>query len=123
MGGKVECVICDMKKYKLDYYNKLKTFFDGLKEFKEIRNQFAHYKGDFPNEPILDIFTLTYVETDETGMERMRTISYTDTDIQIFVDKFASINGALAALWMHLKKEFDAISGVHPFVYPSTHTD
>ena len=120
MGGKIECVICDMQKYKPNYYNALKSYFDGLEEFKEVRNHFAHYKGDFPDEPDLRKINLAYIEEDETGAERMRYITYADSDIEIFVAKFSSINGALAAPWMQLKKEFDAISGVHPFVYLST---
>ena len=120
MGGKIEKVVCDMKKYKPAYYDVLKGYFDGLAEFKEVRNNIAHHKGNFPNDPDLDVFEMLFVRHDENNVERIAFISYTDEQIEGFIERFYNINGALSALWMKLKQEFDLLSENHPFVYPST---
>lgn len=117
MGGKINNVICDMKKYKPDYYTEFKAAFDGLEEFRLVRNDIAHNKGDFPNDPDLSIFRITFVERDNSGIEALMYKDYTHTYIQESIGRFAKINGELSALWIRLYRE----SGgqMSPFVHPS----
>ena len=120
MNGKIENVICDIKKYKTAYYNEFKESFDGLEEFRIVRNDMAHNKGDFPNEPDFSIFRVTYVEKDSNGIEAMMYKDYTDTFIQESINRFAKINGDLSALWFRLYKEYGGQNSV--FVHPSIST-
>lgn len=47
MSAKINNVISDIKKYKPDYYSEFKDAFDGLEEFRIVRNDMAHHKGQF----------------------------------------------------------------------------
>jgi len=120
MAAKINNVICDMKKYHLTYYNLFKDAFDGLEEFRIVRNDMSHCKGDFPNSPDLSIFRIVFVEKDENNIERIMYKEYTEQYIEESINRFGIINGKLSALWMRLKKEYDA---VNPFVHPSTLTN
>lgn len=122
MGGKIQNVICDMQKYKPHYYAALKSYFDGLAEFKDVRNDMAHNKGHFEDGVDDAPFILTSVALDENNIERLQRREYSPEYIKDSLDRFSAINGALAALWMKLKIEFDQSSGTHPFVYPTSHT-
>ncbi|MEO8415239.1 MAG: hypothetical protein ABI472_16390 [Ginsengibacter sp.] len=45
MAAKINNAIADMKKYKHDYYLEFKQYFDGLEDFRIIRNDMSHCKG------------------------------------------------------------------------------
>lgn len=127
MGGKVFNVICDIKKYKPDYYLEFKESFDALEEFTNVRNDMAHCKGIFPNAPDLSVFRILFMTpqdpTDKTNKkEAIMFREYKDSDILALVNKFASINNHLGSLMLRLKWEFETGGGTHPFLHPSTHT-
>jgi hypothetical protein len=110
MAAKIDNVIADMKKYKPRYYQEFKTAFDGLDEFRLVRNDMAHSKGDFPNNPDFSIFRVVFVENDSTGNEAVIYREYTVDYIDESIDRFAKINKDLAALWMRLYKEYNGIT-------------
>jgi len=121
MAGKINNVIADLKKYKPNYYTEFKNDLDGLEEFRIVRNDISHYKGDFPNDPDLSIFRIVFVEKDETGIEGIKYREYTDENMAKSFDKFALLNARLSALWFRLSNEFN--SSDHPLAYPPSLTN
>ncbi|HEU5053490.1 MAG TPA: hypothetical protein VFT78_10265 [Hanamia sp.] len=116
MAAKINNVISDIKKYKPTYYLEFKKDFDGLEEFRRIRNDMSHCKGDFVNEPDdLSEFRVTYVDKHESGKEGMKFTIYSEQFIEQSLDRLATINGNLSALWLRLSKEYNSDS--NPFVY------
>lgn len=127
MAAKINNAVCDMKKYKLAYYEEFKEYFDGLQEFKDVRNDMAHCIGKFTDEK-LSVFRITYAaKTDPKNKankdERMMYKDYTSQYIEESLNRFAKINQKLAMLWFRLKYEFDQKSETHPFVHPSANKD
>jgi len=122
MASKINNVIKDLREYKPDYYNEFKEDLNGLEEFRMVRNDMSHCKGDFPNEPDLNIFRIIYPErenkSDKTNLkEFMKYKEYTDAYINESVNRFAILNNHLSALWMRLSYEWNSKN--HPFVNPS----
>jgi hypothetical protein len=117
MAAKINNVIADLKRYKPNYYTEFKKVLDGLEEFRKVRNHMSHCTGDFPYEPDLSIFRITYVDKDEIGIEGMKFTEYTDEFISKTINEFATINGNLSILWNRLSNEF--ASENNPFVHPS----
>lgn len=122
MAGKIECVICDMKKYKESIYNAFKSFFDGLDEFRKVRNDFAHYIGRFEED---GAFRFNYVEkdiVDGVEIEKIAWKKYSETEVSELLDKFSKINGVFFAIWRQLELEFQQSSNKNPFVHLSQDT-
>ncbi len=107
MSAKINNVISDVKKYRPECYIEFKDAFDGLEEFRIVRNDMAHYKGQFKSEDDLSVFKITFVDKDETAQERIYFKEYTSEYIQESVIRFAKINGDLSALWIRLYSEYN----------------
>ena len=120
MAGKINNVIADLKKYKPNYYSKFKNDLDGLEEFRIVRNDMSHCKGDFPNDSDLSIFRIIFIEKDENGIEGIRYKEYTDEYISKSFNNFAILNARLSALWLRLSDDFNSSS--HPLAYPPSLT-
>lgn len=106
MYEKINNAIADLKKYKLPYYQEFKEWFDGLEEFRLVRNDMAHNKGNFPMSPDLSVFRITFVDKDPAdGINKLMYRDYTETYIRESIDRFAKINGNLSALWIRMYKE------------------
>lgn len=114
MAGKINNVIADLKKYKPKYYIEFKTDLDDLEEFRIVRNDMCHCKGDFPNAPDLSVFKIVFVEKNEAGIEGIKNREYTDDYMAKSFDKFALLNAKLSALWFRLSNEFN--SSDHPLL-------
>lgn len=112
MAEKINNVIADIKKYKPNYYLEFKDAFGGLEEFRVVRNEMSHHKGDFVNEPDLKIFRISFIDKDGSGIEHLKFKEYTDDYINQAYTKFARINGDLSALWIRLYTEFNSLN--HP---------
>ena len=120
MAGKINNVITDLKKYKPTYYSEFKKDLDGLEEFRIVRNDMSHCKGDFTNEPDLSVFRIVFVDKDENGIEGIKYREYTTEYIKLCIDNFALLNARLSALWIRLSNEFN--SSNHPLAYPPSLT-
>jgi|GEM_PF-2953068 len=123
MGEKINNVICDMKKYKMEDYILYKEYFDGLEEFRKIRNHAAHDKAEFINkelEPIRFVFLDTEIKGErEWGKYAELSALYIAQSLQ----RFGTINHYLGILWMKYAKEYKNTSNIHPFAHPSTYID
>jgi len=127
MGAKINNAICDLKKYNYDYYLEFKNEFDGLEEFRIVRNDMAHCIGMFPKAPDLSVFKIDFIDKEDkkdklNKNEWFKYKEYTDTYISVSLDRFRDINSKLFSLWMRLSKEFELKTGICPFAYPSNGT-
>jgi len=120
MKNKIDNAICDIKRHNIQYYYEFEEAFNSLDRFREVRNDMAHFKSDFPNGD-LSKFKVVYVEKDAaTGIEGIRSRVYTDAIIIELYNLFAITNARLSALWFRLKAEFD---NTHPLQYPQSDND
>lgn len=125
MAGKINNAISDLKKYKKEYYLEFQNDFEGLEEFRIVRNDMAHYVGLFPNEPDLSVFKIDYIDKDgsrkdvNNKKEYMKNKEYTDQYILESLNRFATINNHLATLWFRLKNEFEFSSNNPPLIHPT----
>ena len=123
MGEKINNVICDMKKYKMDDYILNKEYFDGLEEFRKIRNHVAHDKAEFINKE-LEPIRFAFLDTETKGArEWAKYAELPALYITQSLQRFGTINHFLALLWMKYEKEYYKTSSAHPFAHPSTYTD
>lgn len=120
MAQKINNVIADLKKYKPNYYSEFKKELDSLEEFRIVRNDMSHCKGDFPNELDLSFFRIVFVDKDETGVERIKYKNYTNEYIKQTIDNFAVLNERLFALSVGLSNEFNLSN--HPLADPQSLT-
>lgn len=92
MHNKIEATICDLKKYKADYYKEYKNRLATLWEFKIIRNDLAHYKMtiDKNADPIL--FNLWLISDDVNGKDKLHYKPYTADYLEISLNKFRQLN-------------------------------
>jgi hypothetical protein len=100
LNGKINCATADAKKYQSEYYSKFKEYFDGIEEFRIVRNDILHGKGDFPNEPDLSVYRVLSIKESENGSERLAYTEYTDAIIQSYLERFSNINSGLSILWI-----------------------
>ena len=115
MKNKIDNAICDIKRHNIKYYYEFGDAFNNLEIFREVRNDMAHYKGDFP-ECNLDIFKMVFVEKDPaTNIEGLKARTYTASRIIELYNIFAITNSRLCNLWFRLKDEFDER---HPLAFP-----
>ena len=123
MGEKINNVICDMKKYKMDDYLLNQKYFDGLEEFRKIRNHAAHDKAEFMNKE-LEPIRFTFLDTETKGAKEWG--KYAELPalyITQSLERFGAINHYLGLLWMKYQNEYYKTSNTHPFAHPSTYTD
>ena len=98
------------------YYKEFESSFNSLEKFREVRNDMAHYKSDFPLAPELSAFKMVYVDKDAvTNIEGLKGKIYTEKEIIENYNLFALTNAHLSSLWFRLKIEFDSKN--HPLVY------
>ena len=92
MHNKIEATICDLKKYKLHYYEEYKDRLAILWEFKIIRNDLAHYKMtiDKTADPIL--FNLWLIADDVNSKDKLHYKPYTADYLEISLSKFRQLN-------------------------------
>jgi len=119
MSEKINNTIADLKHYKPNYYQEYQIHLDQLHDFREIRNDMAHYKMDFPNRNNLKEFRIIFIDEDE-GIEGLMQKHYTWDFFIDSLQKFKKLNGVLAGLWMKLKVEYDLLQGEHPLVHPNS---
>src|SRR5262245_61815404 len=62
---KINNAICDLKNYNNNYYLEFKSAFDGLEEFRIVRNDIAHCAGMFPQAPDLSIFKIDFIDKED----------------------------------------------------------
>ena len=99
MGGKIDAVICDMKEYKNADYLQYKEYFDGLTEFRNIRNHAAHDKAEFINEQ-LDTIKFTFLDSEKKGEKPYgKYVNLPDLFIEQSLIRFGKINYYLGFLW------------------------
>lgn len=70
MSEKINNAICDIKIYNNYYYLEFENEFDGLEEFKMVRNDMAHCVGLFPKAPDLSIFRIDFIEKADTTIKK-----------------------------------------------------
>ena len=116
MKNKIDNAICDIKRHNLSYYYEFEQAFNDLDRFREVRNDMAHFKGDFQNGD-LSKFKVLFVDKDlATGIEGIKARIYPEEIIISLYNLFAVTNSRLSSLWMRLKQEFDE---KHPLAFPS----
>lgn len=117
MKQKIDCTIADLKNHKPNYYNEYKDCLDTLDSFRIWRNDFAHYKMNFPNKTNFDSFELLFVD-EEHGFEGLKYKTFTMELFNQGLDNFWKIQKKLAELWMKLKSEYDLSQGL-PLAHPN----
>ena len=127
MSEKINNAICDIKKYNYNYYLEFKNEFDGLEEFRIVRNDMAHCVGMFPKAPDLSVFKIDFIDKEDkkdklNKNEWFRYKEYTETYILESLERFKTINSRLMSLWMVLKTEFDTGIKSPPLVRPTNYT-
>jgi hypothetical protein len=113
MANKIESVICDMKKYRIQHYLNFKDAFDMLNEFRLIRNDICHCKGSFPNPPDLSVFRILYIEKEDPSdkqdkREFFMYRDYTEEFIEKSINDFGKLNNHLGTLWKILYDEWSS---------------
>lgn len=123
MGDKINAVICDMKKYKMDDYLLYKQYFDGLEEFRKVRNHAAHDKAEFINKE-LEPIQFTFLDTESKGArEWAKVADFTALYIEQSLKRFGTINHYLGLLWKDYQDAYYKTSKIHPLAHSSTHSD
>ena len=127
MSEKINNAICDIKKHNYNYYLEFKPTFDGLEEFRIVRNDMAHCVGMFPKAPDLSVFKIDFIDKedkkDKTNKnEWFKYKEYTETYILESLERFKQINWRLFNLWMRLKAEFDSGTKNPPLIHPNSGT-
>lgn len=130
MGEKINNAICDIKDYNNGYYLEFKNEFDGLEEFKIVRNDMAHCVGLFPKAPDLSIFRIDFIDkVDKTIKKDTRNKSdafhykeYDELYINDSLNRFKNINWKLHLLWRRLEQEFQSKQKIEDSSHPSTGT-
>lgn len=125
MAEKINNAVCDIKKYNHDYYLEFKNEFDGLEEFRIVRNDIAHCVGMFPKAPDLSVFKIDFIDKEDkkdkqNKNEWFRFKEYTDVYILESLARFKNINARLFSLWRRLQVEFETTNKSHPLVRPTT---
>ena len=115
MSEKINNAICDLKKYNISYYLEFKKEFDGLEEFRIVRNDMAHCVGMFPKAPDLSIFKIDFIDKEDKKNKQNKNEwfafkEYTEDYILESLERFKNINSRLFSLWRVLQAEFDANS-------------
>jgi len=118
MHEKINCTIADLKNHKPQYYDEYKDYLDKLYSFKEWRNDFCHYKMNFPDKEDLSKFDMVFVD-EEGGIEGVKLRHYTISLYNEAITNFKKLNWKLVQLWMELKKGFDN-DLERPLVHPNT---
>lgn len=111
MGKKIEKVICDLKKYKPDHYEKNKESLEKLWEFGEIRNEMAHYRMtvfDYGNSILLE---MKYMG-EENHLEVRKSKDYTIEFINDTIKRFNELNLIFSGLAKQLKSEYLLSRGI-----------
>lgn len=106
MHEKIECTICDLKKYHPNLYNEYKDYLDMLIEFKEVRNDMGHYRLDF-EDATLKSFKMLYIG-EENGELRVLWKKYTLEQMKDIVTRFRKANIKLMELVMKLYAEYNS---------------
>lgn len=114
MHNKIECTICDLKKYKPEHYATYKDELEKLWEFKTIRNDLAHLKMFFDKDSNFKLFKLLKIQDDENGQERLFYKPYTIEYLKESLKKFVDLNMTLFKLVEKLRVEHPAISNDFP---------
>jgi hypothetical protein len=116
MKNKIDNAICDIKKHNMSYYKEFESSFNNLEKFREVRNDMAHYKGDFPLAPDLSVFKMVYIDKDQiTNAEGLKEKKYSEKQLIDNYNLFAVTNARLSLLWFRLKNEFDSTNS--PLLY------
>lgn len=110
-----------MKRYKLDDYLLYRKYFDGLEEFRKIRNHVAHDKAEFFNKE-LDPIRFNYLDVEIKGAkEWARYIDLPSSYVAESIQRFGTINHYLGLLWKEYQDAYYKTSNIHPFAHPSTY--
>ncbi len=104
MNEKIECTICDLKKFKPQYYAEYKEHIDMLLEFKEVRNDMGHYRIEFDDDT-LKSFKMPYIG-EENGELRVLWKHYTMIQMKDIVDRFRKANFMLMELVQKLNADY-----------------
>jgi hypothetical protein len=105
MHGKIECAIADLKKYKPQLYKEYEGELNKLWEFKEIKNDLAHYKMRVEEGDRSTYIEVLYVDEDQ-GVERILSKQYTVDYILDAVKRFRKLNMTLLELHTRLQTDF-----------------
>lgn len=103
MHNKIEIVICDLKRYKKDYYIKYQEELEKLWEFKDIRNDVCHHTLHFDNINDLSKFKFCFIGENEQIKCREYTLEYFNDSIK----RFRKLNVVLAELVEELRGIFN----------------
>jgi hypothetical protein len=106
MHEKIECAICDLKKYHLDFYIEYKEHIDSLVEFKEIRNDMSHHRLDFEDDT-LKSFKMPYID-EQNGELRILWKRYTLEQMKDSVSRFRKANLKLMELVSKLYEQYNS---------------
>ena len=108
MNEKIECTICDLKKYHPSYYGEYKEYIDVLIEFKEVRNDMGHYRLDFDDNS-LKSFKMPYIG-EKDGEVRVLWKLYTVENMRDIVTRFRKANIKLMELVSKLYNDYESAS-------------
>lgn len=110
MHEKINCTICDLKKYHPNYYIEYKKYLDMLLEFKEVRNDMGHYRLDFEDDTLVS-FKMPYIG-EENGELRILWKRYTLKQMKDIVSNFREANMKLMELVSKLCQQFGSTSAI-----------
>jgi len=105
MNEKIQCLICDLKKYHSKLYDEYKENIDMLMEFKEVRNDMGHYRLDFEDDT-LKSFKMPYIG-EENGELRVLWKKYTIEQMKDIVTRFRKANIKLMELVAKLHEQYN----------------
>lgn len=110
MHEKIQCIICDLKKYHPNFYIEYKEHIDMLVEFKEVRNDMGHYRLDFEDET-LKSFKMPYIG-EENGELRVLCKRYTLEKMKDIVSRFRKANLKLMELVLKLYEQYNSANAI-----------
>lgn len=96
MNEKIQCMVCDLKKYHPNLYAEYKEYIDMLMEFKDVRNDMGHYQLDFEDDT-LQSFKMQYIG-EEDGELRVLWKRYTVEQLKDVISRFRKANIKLMGL-------------------------
>ena len=105
MHNKIQCTICDLKKYKPDYYEEYKDELEKLWEFKEVRNDVSHLKLFFEKDTDFKVFKFLQIKDGSNGMEQLFYKPYTIDQLNDYLGKFIDLNMSLLKLVDRLERD------------------
>ena len=116
MHSKIEMTICDLKNNKPHLYEEYKDELEKLWEFKEVRNDLAHYKLQFVDGTKFKEFRFWLIQPDATGEERLHYKPYTIEYFKECLTKFIDLNLTMAKLVEKLREELPPNARIQPVV-------